>query len=139
LVIFQSTLFSNTLKHFDRFDKNVEENEKINSSIDSCLKLLSPYFLESATEKVLEWLLFRWRIHEFNINSIIIMILPYHDTMNFIRMMKILKIKENHEFGFFNMIKESSGSLGLSKKDLVFYCLKSNHLIEFILKNCLYL
>jgi hypothetical protein len=43
--------------------------------------------------KALEWLIRRFRIHEYNVDAIIRAIIPYHETALFVTMVSILEIK----------------------------------------------
>lgn len=58
---FEETLFSERLKGFDRALQTKEDNDRVDKSIQSFLRLLSPYFLEKGAGKALEWLVRRFR------------------------------------------------------------------------------
>jgi hypothetical protein len=65
----------------------------LDASIDAFLTHLSPYFLLKPAGKAIEWLIRRFRINEFNIESVIACILPYHETKAFVAMVSTLRIE----------------------------------------------
>jgi hypothetical protein len=70
-----------------------EDNDKLDESITLFLRQLSPYFMLKPAGKALEWLIRRFRIHEYNIDAILHTILPYHETAPFVTMVSILQIE----------------------------------------------
>ena len=50
------------------------------------------FFLLKPAGKVLEWLIRRFRVQEFNIDAVVACILPYHETKAFVKMVSLLKI-----------------------------------------------
>ncbi|XP_014251720.1 HEAT repeat-containing protein 1 isoform X2 [Cimex lectularius] len=91
---FETTLFDVTSKGFERSMETQETNEKLNYHIRNFLVLLSPYFLIKSSHKAIEWLINRYHIHEFNVDDIMFLILPYHETMQFARMLQLIPIQE---------------------------------------------
>lgn len=88
---FASTLLNESSKSFERNLQTKEVNENLDKSIHSLLRLLSNYFLLKPTHKILEYLLRRYRIHKYNVNSIMCCILPYHETPMFGKIVGFLK------------------------------------------------
>lgn len=60
-------------------------NKKLDAEIARFLLLATPYFLLNACHKALEWLVFRYCIHQYNRDEFILLILPYHETRIFVR------------------------------------------------------
>ena len=58
---FEDSLFSDLARSTDRTLLSTELNEQLNKNIAAFLPLLGPYLLESPTNKVLEWLVRRFR------------------------------------------------------------------------------
>jgi U3 small nucleolar RNA-associated protein 10 len=58
---YESTLFSETSKQFVRDLQTRDENSKLDASIGSFLRLLSPYFMQKSAHKAIEYLLRRYR------------------------------------------------------------------------------
>ncbi|RCI06452.1 HEAT repeat-containing protein 1 [Rhizopus stolonifer] len=129
---FEKTLFSEKMKSVDRVLQTKEENEKLDASINSFLSQLSPYFLLKPSGKVLEYLIRRFRIQDFNVESIIRCILPYHETKSFVKMVSILNIEEKSPWEFLTPIKKSL--LPLERSLLVKKMLKNRYVFDFICK-----
>ena len=90
---FQLTLFAETSKSLDRSTLSKEENGDLNEEINYFLfKIVSPYFLMTATHKVIEWLIFKYHIHKFNTTELVLAILPYHETRYFTRLIQICQL-----------------------------------------------
>jgi len=106
---FEHELFSDTARATDRTLLTKKENEKLNKSIGQFLGLLGPWMLDVPTARVMEWLVRRfrlvriflmrttwldwYRIHEFNVEDLLALFLPYHDTPQFAKLVTILHIK----------------------------------------------
>lgn len=73
------------------------DNIDLNSEIDSFLYRLMPYFLLNPAHRALEWLIYRYQVHQFNIDTILTIALPYHDTNTFARLLSILQIAETDQ------------------------------------------
>ncbi|KAI8973417.1 hypothetical protein BDF20DRAFT_837366 [Mycotypha africana] len=127
---FEKTLFSEQMKSVDRILQTKEENEKLDASINAFLSQLSPYFLLKPSGKVLEYLIRRFRIHDFNVESILRCILPYHETKSFVKMVSILNIEENTSWEFLKPIKKSM--VPLERSLLIKKMMKDRHIFDFI-------
>ena len=87
---FEETLFSSTSINFERSVQTREVNDNLDSEIRRFLIHLSPYFLLKPAHKTLEWLVYRYHIHSFNVNDLFMCILPYHETNYFIRALQMM-------------------------------------------------
>jgi U3 small nucleolar RNA-associated protein 10 len=99
---FEHTLFAGALgnpRAFDREGHSSKQLETLDTSIADFLGILSPYFLLSAAHKAIEFLIRRYRIHVFNIDSVLECILPFHETQLFARMLQILQIDKLSKAG----------------------------------------
>ncbi|KAI8874302.1 ARM repeat-containing protein [Ramicandelaber brevisporus] len=129
---FEETLFASPAKELDRTTLTVAENEKLDASIREFLVLVSPRFTTQAAAKALEWLVRRFRIQEFNIDHVVAMILPYHETRAFAAMLGILRIRDGDRWAFmFGARKERTG---ISRADMVRQCVRDRSLVAFILE-----
>lgn len=102
-------LFSDTARDLDRTLQSESQNTELDRTIGSFLRDLGPYLLESPTSKVLEWVIRRFRFvcstiywmlgsfyiraNEFNVDGIMALFLPYHETAQFAKMVSILHVK----------------------------------------------
>ncbi|XP_052736877.1 uncharacterized protein At3g06530 isoform X2 [Vigna angularis] len=103
---YKNDLFSHRSKELDRELMGIEQNNQLNISIASYLRLLSGYFLLRPALKTLEYLIRRHKIHVYNIEDLILCSLPYHDTHPFVRIVQILDTR-NTKWGFLDGVKAS--------------------------------
>ncbi|XP_068676688.1 HEAT repeat-containing protein 1-like isoform X1 [Montipora foliosa] len=92
---FENLLFDEASKSLERTLQTKEVNENLDKHIAKFLKYLSPYFLLKPAHKVLEWLIRRFQIHTFNVDSLMTCVLPYHETNLFARVVQLLPIKHS--------------------------------------------
>ncbi|KAF6215132.1 hypothetical protein GE061_009882 [Apolygus lucorum] len=91
---FHTTLFDPASKSLERAVETSEANEKLDFHIKNFLTLLSPYFLVTAAHRALEWLIQRYHIQDFNTDDLLFLILPYHETLLFAKMLQIIPLNE---------------------------------------------
>jgi hypothetical protein len=92
---FETTLFSSTSVQFERAVQTKQSNEKLNEEIRRFLIHLSPYFMLKPAHKAFEWLVYRYQIHNYNLNEIFMCILPYHETNYFVRAIQMINLETN--------------------------------------------
>ncbi|KAI8619287.1 hypothetical protein BC830DRAFT_1104805 [Chytriomyces sp. MP71] len=125
---FAENLFSDALKTTDRLLLDKAENKALDSLVNSFLVLVSPHMLQPSAFKALEWLLRRFRIHEFSVDELIRAALPFHDTWQFIRVLGTLKL--SGKWGWLQGLRDRKVSL--DRKTLVQRCIKDLLLVQFI-------
>ncbi|KAF9268872.1 hypothetical protein L218DRAFT_536645 [Marasmius fiardii PR-910] len=108
---YESALFSNAAKSIDRTLLAAEANSQLDMTIASFLFAIGPYILEAPTGKVIEWLVRRFRVNEFNVDALISVFLPYHETPHFAKLNTILHIKQNTTWSFLLPFKSASQSV----------------------------
>ncbi|KZC12962.1 HEAT repeat-containing protein 1 [Dufourea novaeangliae] len=91
---FERTLFAQSSLSLERSVQDVKVNKKLDGEIERFLILLSPYFLLNNAHKALEWLIHRFRIHEYNRDQFLLLILPYHETRMFVRALQLLNLSD---------------------------------------------
>ncbi|KDQ24027.1 hypothetical protein PLEOSDRAFT_1068022 [Pleurotus ostreatus PC15] len=121
---FEAPLLSEAAKSTDRTLQTKAENAKLDEAITGCLHLLGPYVLESPTGKVLEWLVRRFRIHEFNVDAILTLFLPYHESPHFTKMLTILHIPPSSPWSFLRAHK--AAATNVQRASLVTEMLKNS-------------
>ena len=89
---YEDALFSEAAKATDRTLQNAELNAKLDESLNSFLPLLGPYLLESPTGKIIEWLVRRFRVNEFNVEALFTLFLPYQESPHFTKMLSIVHL-----------------------------------------------
>ena len=98
--------------------QDAEANERLDAALEAFLRLLSPYFLLPASTRALEYLVRRYkcvrrsrlardqppaathaatsraaRLHEYNVDAAITCALPYHATVQFVRLVQVLRVE----------------------------------------------
>ncbi|KAI0790983.1 hypothetical protein C8Q75DRAFT_805854 [Abortiporus biennis] len=114
---YEERLFSDAAKATDRTLLPAESNAELSGAIDKFLPMLGPYLLDAPTGKVLEWLVRRFRINEFNVEGVLALFLPYHESPHFVKMLSILHLKETSPFS--SLIPCKSTTTPLSRSSLV--------------------
>ncbi|KAF8626030.1 hypothetical protein AX15_005120 [Amanita polypyramis BW_CC] len=127
---FEGDLFSDQARSTDRTLLSSQLNAELNKSIAGLLPLLGPYLLEAPTNKVLEWLVRRFRINEFNVEDVLALFLPYHETPHFTKMLTILHIKPNSTWSFLLPFKAAAQSV--PRSPMVTEMLRNTDVIRFV-------
>lgn len=96
--IYEETLFNQNSIGFERAVQTKDINENLNSEIKKFMLQLSPYFLLKPAHKVLEWLVFKYQIHIYNVNELFMCILPYHETTLFIRALQMINLDDHKQW-----------------------------------------
>lgn len=130
---FQPILFSSQSLDLDRSTLTASENAQLDVQIQSFLRYLSPYFLHKPAHKVLEWLIRKFRINEMNVPALIEFMLPYHETVHFVRMIQILYFQEDDRWGFLFDIKKNAKMINRSY--LAQRCLADRSILSFIFES----
>ncbi|KAK1419459.1 hypothetical protein QVD17_28628 [Tagetes erecta] len=87
---YKNDLFSHKSKDMDRELMGIEENNQVNASVSSYLRLLSGYFQSPSAMRTLEYLIRRYKIYVYNLEELILCALPFHDTHVFVRIVQLL-------------------------------------------------
>ncbi|CCT61167.1 hypothetical protein [Plenodomus lingam JN3] len=87
---FSKSLFSEQSKVEDRTHMTAADNAKLDTVIDAFLTLIAPRLLLRPAEKALEWLVRRFKVHEYNTECLVLTYLPYHNTPQFLALLSIL-------------------------------------------------
>ncbi|CAK7218578.1 snoRNA-binding rRNA-processing protein utp10 [Sporothrix bragantina] len=99
-VPFGNTLFSELSQDEDRTMMDEAENKELDRKIESFLRLSGSKLRLLPAIKSIEWLIRRFRIHEFNTTAVITTFLPYHSIPAFVTLMSILPANLPYEFRF---------------------------------------
>ena len=99
--------------------QDAEANERLDAVLEAFLRLLSAYFLLPAATRALEYLVRRYkcvrrarraravprlrrltsfatrarRLHEYNVDAAVTCALPYHATVQFVRLVQVLRVE----------------------------------------------
>ncbi|KAF9871644.1 hypothetical protein CkaCkLH20_10842 [Colletotrichum karsti] len=97
---FSLTLFSEQSQSEDRTQMTAAENAELDNKVESFLRLVGSRLRLMPAIRALEWLVRRFRIHEYNTKSLITTFLPYHSIRAFATVLSILPPKIPHEYRF---------------------------------------
>ncbi|KAL0382271.1 UNVERIFIED_CONTAM: hypothetical protein Scaly_0514400 [Sesamum calycinum] len=103
---YKNDLFSYQSKELDRELVGQEENNRINASISSYLRLLSGYLELHSSLKTLEYLIRRYKVHVYSAEDLILCALPYHDTHVFVQIVQLINTG-NNRWKFLDGVKTS--------------------------------
>ncbi|KAG3139762.1 hypothetical protein PI126_g16317, partial [Phytophthora idaei] len=124
-------LFSRQRIHFHRAQISKQDEPELNAALDKVLDALSAYFLLGAAHKVLEFLVRRYEVHRYNVDAVMAMIVAYHESSWFVRMVRILHIQNTHwEF----MLGIKTQGTPLLRAALVQRAIDESSVIEFVFK-----
>ncbi|OJD24658.1 hypothetical protein ACJ73_03978 [Blastomyces percursus] len=87
---FRRTIFSEQSKTEDRLEMNAEQNQKLDTVLEEFLSLVGSRLLLQPAIKAVEWLVRRFRVHEYNTAFVLLTFLPYHTTDLFKVLLSIL-------------------------------------------------
>ncbi|KAL2357106.1 hypothetical protein BJ546DRAFT_947431 [Cryomyces antarcticus] len=97
---FAKSLFSEQSKGEERTQMTAKENEELDKVVESFLGLVGARLLLRPAVKALEWLVRRFRVHEYNTEFLILTFLPYHAAQIFSTLLSILPKKLSPAFKF---------------------------------------
>ncbi|KAJ4376771.1 snoRNA-binding rRNA-processing protein utp10 [Didymella sp. IMI 355093] len=97
---FASSLFSEQSKEEDRLQMTDAENKKLNAVLEAFITLVGPRLLLKPAQKALEWLVRRFKVHEYNTDTLVLTYLPYHQTPQFVALLSILPAQPRHALRF---------------------------------------
>lgn len=96
---FSESILHSSSQSFQRELKTAEENVAIDKEIRSLMELLMLFPSDNSTHVILEYLIRRYRINEFNVNVFIQHMIPVHNSQVFKKILDICKLsKSNWEF-----------------------------------------
>ncbi|KAI9843176.1 MAG: snoRNA-binding rRNA-processing protein utp10 [Thelocarpon superellum] len=87
---FARTIFSEQSKQEDRTQLTESENHDLDKVLEDFLSLVGARLLLKPAVKAVEWLVRRFRVHEYNTIFLVLTFLPYHTTPIFTTLLSIL-------------------------------------------------
>lgn len=85
----------------------------------------------NCTHKALEWLINRFAIHEYNRDDILKLILPYHESNVFVRLLQLLKFKDSRDSFYFLKELQKPG-VHLPKQTLLHHAASNSGFLKFV-------
>jgi U3 small nucleolar RNA-associated protein 10 len=93
---YEDTLLSKDAMATPREMHTQDINQKIDKSITSLLRLLSPYLMNRPSHLVLEYLVRHYKVYHYNVDAVVECILPWHDSNVFARMVQLLNLSQSN-------------------------------------------
>lgn len=87
---FETTLFASSSVTYERIVQTREANEKLDAELRRFLLHLAPYFMLKPAHKCFEWLVYKYKIHVYNVSDMFACILAYHETNYFVRAVQLV-------------------------------------------------
>ncbi|KAJ2944524.1 hypothetical protein O0L34_g3869 [Tuta absoluta] len=128
--LFEDNLFSEDSKDFVRAVQTKEVNQSLNQTIEKFLMQLSPYLLLESSHKALEWLVYRYHIHEYNQDAVIALILPYHETKIFIRFVQLFNLDRSKRWDWLRPVQVHRSPL--PRQEMYNQCNSNPGILRFI-------
>ncbi|KAJ2923032.1 hypothetical protein H1R20_g14063, partial [Candolleomyces eurysporus] len=132
LETYEDALFSDQAKATDRTLLDPDATKELDRTIEGFLALLGPYVMDAPTGKAIEWLVRRFRIYEFNVDAVMALFLPYHETPHFTKMVSILEIKPNNNALWSFLTPYKSAAQNIQRVSLVSEMLRNSDLARFV-------
>ncbi|KAL9049980.1 MAG: hypothetical protein Q9206_005271 [Seirophora lacunosa] len=107
---FAGNLFSEQSKLEDRTQMTAAQNENLNNVLENFMGLIGARLLLKSALKAIEWLVRRFRIHEYNTTCLILTFLPYHTSSMFSSLLTILPERRHPAFKFLQPYIQSSSN-----------------------------
>ncbi|KAL3434204.1 U3 small nucleolar RNA-associated protein 10 [Aspergillus tetrazonus] len=124
---FERSIFSEQSKVQDRTEMNVEQNKELDSVLEAFLALVGGRLLLNPAVKAVEWLIRRFRVHEYNTRFTILTFLPYYSTPVFLNLLAILpddlppalKVLIPYKRSAINPVRQALVQNAISNRDLI--------------------
>ncbi|EAA28571.1 U3 small nucleolar RNA-associated protein 10 [Neurospora crassa] len=97
---FTQSLWSPQSQEADRTQMSAAENAALDKHVEAFLHLCGSRLRLMPTIKAIEWLIRRFRVHEFNTAALIATFLPYHTIPAFVTLLSILPANIPKEYRF---------------------------------------
>ncbi|KAL5015995.1 hypothetical protein ScPMuIL_005584 [Solemya velum] len=132
---FSSSLFSEASVTFERSIVTAEVNEELDQVISQFLINLSPYCLLRPAHKALEWLIYRYHIHLYNIDDLVMCFLPFHESKIFVRVIQLLDLGSKTATKWDWLLCLQKSGVHLPRSTLVNHCRTFVSFLSFVCAN----
>ncbi|PRW61623.1 hypothetical protein C2E21_0211 [Chlorella sorokiniana] len=127
---YRRTLFAAAMAGGDRDTNTADMNKQLDTAVAGFCALLSSYFLLAPAFKALEWLVRKYRVHERNVDDLMMAALPYHETEQFVRLVQILRLDPRSRWAFLEPMQHSGAPV--PREVLVLRCITDRSLLRFV-------
>ena len=127
---FESSLFSPTARNTNRELSDASTNKQLDIDIANFLRAVSPYLLLSFTPHALEYLIRRFEVHLYNVESMLECILPFHETPLFSKVLALLSLQDDSRWTFLHKAQRSR--VPMDRQTVVDALVRNVALVDFI-------
>uniref|UniRef100_A0A1A9WXC5 HEAT repeat-containing protein 1 n=1 Tax=Glossina brevipalpis TaxID=37001 RepID=A0A1A9WXC5_9MUSC len=128
---FKTTLFDEATIQIERATEHKDINQLLDCNIRKFFCYLSPYFLLRPAHMCLEWLIRRFRVHEYNRNDLVALILPYHETNAFVKVIQTFRLRRSDKIWHWLKPSQLAG-LPLSKTAILNRAATEKGFLKFV-------
>lgn len=125
-------LFGIEARNTDRTMLGKEENAALDATIQDFFDRVGAILLHKSTAKCLEWLVRRFRIHEFNALTVLRAFMPFHQTPQFAKMLAILNLSSESHLAFLRPLQKTVQPLPTSVLLSALLAPASNDTLRFV-------
>lgn len=133
LLLASGGLFADKLVAWNLSLATKQELEEWRPTIATFLMHLSPHFLEKSAHKVLEWMVRKWRVNEVFVDELMSCILPFHETVPFVRMVQIGYFVDNGTWSFLRERVQQNGHT-ITRTLLAQRCTVDWNILDIVMK-----
>ncbi|EJD05052.1 uncharacterized protein FOMMEDRAFT_105292 [Fomitiporia mediterranea MF3/22] len=123
-------LFSQRARETDRTLLAKDDLAELNAALKSCLSALGTCLMENTAGRIIEWLVRRFRVNEFNVPDVLALFLPYHESPHFAKMVFISTVDDSTPWRFLSAYKASGKPV--HRNELVTEMLRDRELTRFV-------
>ncbi|KAL4778331.1 hypothetical protein BJX76DRAFT_343513 [Aspergillus varians] len=133
---FERSIFSEQSKSQDRKEMTPAENKELDSVLEAFLALIGGRLLLTPAAKAVEWLIRRFRVHEYNTEFTILTFLPYYSTPLFLNLLSILpedlplafKVLIPYKRSAINPVRQALVQTAISHREII--TALNNHVLQ---------
>lgn len=107
-----------------------KESAKLDNLLNRFLDHIGRYWQQDEALVCLEYVIRQYEAHRYNVDALLSMALPYHDTALFVRLVKIIELPKSSPFLFLNAV--SQNGLPLKRSVFVENCMRNPALLAFL-------
>ena len=85
---YKDDIFYEESKNFYRGTRHKEELEKLDKHLKDVITLISPYFMNPSSYKIIEFLIRVYEVHAYHKVHMFFSFLPFYDTPQFLRLIQ---------------------------------------------------
>lgn len=110
---YREDLFYDGAVEFYRGSLQKETVEKLDRKLTDVITLISPYFMNAASYKIIEFLMRIFEIHGYHKTHMFFSFLPFYDTPQFLRLIQCMELKSDPMLSFFEPFAKKGTQLRL--------------------------